>query len=59
MIFFKSARSDVKIGQNPPDRIGKIRQKSAKNMEPFMPFSPPSFMWVFSADLALSQEWPK
>jgi hypothetical protein len=27
MIFFKSARSDVKIRQNPPSRIGQIRQK--------------------------------
>jgi hypothetical protein len=31
MNFFKSARSDVKIRQNPPSRIGLIRQKSARN----------------------------
>jgi hypothetical protein len=38
MIFFKSARSDIKIRQNPPSRIGKIRQKSARNFDDFMPF---------------------
>jgi hypothetical protein len=31
MIFFKSARSDVKIRQNPPETINQIRQKSARN----------------------------
>jgi hypothetical protein len=38
MIFFKSARSDVKIRQNPPSRIGQIRQKSARNWDDFRPF---------------------
>jgi hypothetical protein len=38
MIFFKSARSDVKIRQNPPSRIGQIRQKSARNWDNFRPF---------------------
>jgi hypothetical protein len=38
MIFFKSARSDVKIRQNPPNRIGQIRQKSARNWDDFRPF---------------------
>jgi hypothetical protein len=38
IIFFKSARSDVKIRQNPPSRIGQIRQKSARNWEDFRPF---------------------
>jgi hypothetical protein len=38
MIFFKSVRSDVKIRQNPPSRIGQIRQKSAKNWDDFRPF---------------------
>jgi hypothetical protein len=33
MIFFKSARSDVKIRQNPPSRVDKIRQKSARNWD--------------------------
>jgi hypothetical protein len=37
-IFFKSARSDVKIRQNPPSRIGQIRQKSAGNWDDFRPF---------------------
>jgi hypothetical protein len=35
---FKSARSDVKIRQNPPSRIDQIRQKSARNWEDFRPF---------------------
>jgi hypothetical protein len=38
MNFFKSARSDVKIRQNPPRRIGQIRQKSARNWDDFRPF---------------------
>jgi hypothetical protein len=38
MIFFKSARSDVKIRPNPPSRIGQIRQKSARNWDDFKPF---------------------
>jgi hypothetical protein len=38
MIFFKSARSDVKIRQNLPSRIGQIRQKSARNWDDFRPF---------------------
>jgi hypothetical protein len=38
MIFFKSARSVVKIRQNPPSRIGQIRQKSARNWDDFRPF---------------------
>jgi hypothetical protein len=38
MIFFKSARSDVKIRQNPPNRIGQIRKKSARNWDDFRPF---------------------
>jgi hypothetical protein len=38
MNFFKSARSDVKIRQNPPKRIGHIRQKSARNWDDFSPF---------------------
>jgi hypothetical protein len=38
MIFFKSARSDVKIHQNLPNRIGQIRQKSARNWDDFRPF---------------------
>jgi hypothetical protein len=38
MIFFKSARSAVKIRQNPPSRIGQIRQKSARNWNDFRPF---------------------
>jgi hypothetical protein len=38
MIFFKSARSDVKNCQNPPSRIGRIRQKSARNWDDFRPF---------------------
>jgi hypothetical protein len=38
MIFFKSARSDVKIRQNPPSQIGQIRQKSARNWDDFRPF---------------------
>jgi hypothetical protein len=37
MIFFKYARSDVKIRQNPPSRIGQIRQKSARNWDDFRP----------------------
>jgi hypothetical protein len=40
MIFFKSARSDVKIRQNPPSRIDQIHQKSARNWDDFRPFSP-------------------
>jgi hypothetical protein len=35
---FISARSDVKIRQNPPSRIGQIRQKSARNLDDFWPF---------------------
>jgi hypothetical protein len=38
IFFFKSARSDVKIRQNPPSRIGQIRQKSARNWDGFRPF---------------------
>jgi hypothetical protein len=38
MIFFKSARSDVKIHQNPPNGIGQIRKKSARNWDDFRPF---------------------
>jgi hypothetical protein len=38
MIFFKSARYDVKIRQNPPSRIGPIRQKSTRNWDDFRPF---------------------
>jgi hypothetical protein len=38
MIFFKSARSDVKTRQNPPSRIGQIRQKSVRNWDDFRPF---------------------
>jgi hypothetical protein len=38
IIFFKSARSDVKIRQNLPSRIGQIRQKSARNWDDFRPF---------------------
>jgi hypothetical protein len=38
MIFFKSARSDEKIRQNPPNRIGQIRQKSARNWDDFRQF---------------------
>jgi hypothetical protein len=38
MIFFKSARSNVKIHQNPPGKISQIRQKSARNWNPFRPF---------------------
>jgi hypothetical protein len=38
MNFFKSARSDVKIRQNPPSRIGLIRQKSARNWDDFRQF---------------------
>jgi hypothetical protein len=38
MNFFKSARSDEKISQNPPRRIGQIRQKSARNWDGFRPF---------------------
>jgi hypothetical protein len=50
----KSARSDVKICQNPPFSIGQIRQKSARNLELFVPFFTPwgSVLWVFIADLA-------
>jgi hypothetical protein len=48
MILFKSARSDVKIGQNPPCIIGQIRQKSAENWDPFRTFSiPRSYFFVF------------
>jgi hypothetical protein len=35
---FKSARSDVKIRQNPPSRIGQIRQNSARNWNDFRLF---------------------
>jgi hypothetical protein len=38
MTFFKSARSNVKIRQNPPSRICQIRQKSARNWDDFRPF---------------------
>jgi hypothetical protein len=38
MNLFKSARSEVKIRQNPPRRIGQIRQKSARNWDDFRPF---------------------
>jgi hypothetical protein len=50
----KSARSDVKIRQNPPFSIGQIRQKSARNLELFVPFFTPwgSVLWFFIADLA-------
>jgi hypothetical protein len=40
--FFKSARSDVKIRQNPPFSISQIRQKSAKN-----PPEIQSFLYLF------------
>jgi hypothetical protein len=46
MIFFKSARSDVKIRQNPPSRIGQIRQKSARNWDDFRLFSPLRVVFV-------------
>jgi hypothetical protein len=61
MIFFKSVRSDVKNRQNPPSRIGKIRQKSAKNWDDFRPFFTLRVVFVafFSADFALSQKWPR
>jgi hypothetical protein len=38
MNFFKSTRSVVKIRQNPPSKIGQMRQKSAKNWDDFRPF---------------------
>jgi hypothetical protein len=38
---FKSARSDVKIRQNPPFSIGQICQKPARNLELFVPFFTP------------------
>jgi hypothetical protein len=59
-VFFKSARSNVKIRQNPSGRIGQICQKFARNWDPFRLFftARGSFLWVFSADLPLSQEWP-
>jgi hypothetical protein len=60
MILFKSARSDVKILQNPPSRIGQIRQKSARNWDDFRPFfTQGSFCGFFSADFVLSQKWPR
>jgi hypothetical protein len=40
MIFFKSARSDVKNHPNPLETIDKIRQKSARNWELLYRFSP-------------------
>jgi hypothetical protein len=54
MIFYKSARSDVKIRQNPPETINQIRQKSARNKELLYRFSPlgGSVLWGFIADLA-------
>jgi hypothetical protein len=50
----KSARSDVKIRQNPPFSIGQIRQKSARNLELFVLFFTPwgGVLWFFIADLA-------
>jgi hypothetical protein len=61
MIFFQSARSGVKIRQNPPSRISQIRQKSARNWDDFRPFFYPksSFCGFFSADFALSQKWQR
>jgi hypothetical protein len=38
MIYFKSTRSDVKIRQSRPSRIGQIRQKSTRNWDDFRPF---------------------
>jgi hypothetical protein len=38
IIFFHSARSDVKVRQNPPSRIGQIRQKYARNWDDYRPF---------------------
>jgi hypothetical protein len=54
MIFLRSARSDVKIRQNPPDSIGQISQKSARNLELFMSFFTPwgSVLWL------LLRIWP-
>jgi hypothetical protein len=45
MFFFKSVRFDVKIHQNPPDAFQAV-------------FSLLGFGGFFSAELALSQEWP-
>jgi hypothetical protein len=48
MNFFKSARSDVKIRQNLPRRIGQIRQKSTRNWDDFRPFfTLRQFLWLF------------
>jgi hypothetical protein len=61
MIFFKSARTDIKIRQNPPSKIGQIRQKSARNWDDFRPFFTPRAFFVafFSVAFALSQKWPR
>jgi hypothetical protein len=51
----------VKIRQNPPNQIGQIRQKSARNWYEFRPFFTLGVVFVgfFRADFALSQEWPR
>jgi hypothetical protein len=53
--FFKSAKSDVKICQNPPFSIDQIRQKSARNLELFAPFFTPwgSVLWFFYCGFGL------
>jgi hypothetical protein len=61
IIFFKSARTDVKICPNPPSRIGQIRQKTARNWDDFRPFFTLRVVFVgfFSVDFVLSQEWQR
>jgi hypothetical protein len=65
MKFFTSARSDVKLRQNPPKSARQnwsnplvIRQKLGLFQAIFIPRGR-FFLWCFSADLALSQELPK
>jgi hypothetical protein len=59
IIFFKSAKSDAKIRQNPPGRIGQYARIPPEIRSLFSRFSPKgSFLCYFSADLALSQKWP-
>jgi hypothetical protein len=49
----------MKIRQNPPRRIGQIRQKSARNWDDLRLFFTLRVVFVgfFIADFALSQKW--